>query len=308
MRHSHARDDKGLGNAGRGVPTVPHHVFGPPLGSPRLALVGGFGASDFDGVSVLSRLASFLRRVDASGETGRWRLAAPIIVVPAALELQSTAHRQFGTAETLAGIEDCTSGALRRIAIRSSDRNLEHLPQVRLETPDEDEREAACLFGLPVVEESGKRRADRSLGSAWRAHGGESFDIVVGRSGQLEPIFCESVFRAILAFMGRVGLLHGVDLAEDETDLHYFEANRLFDLRCGARGLFVTHRNVGEWLQAGDTVGSVYDAFDGDPRHEVCTPVGGLLSALRRQPLVEAGASVARVLANQASKNSSSAF
>lgn len=308
MRHNQAHSDEGPENAGKGALTVPHHRFGPPVGAPRLALVGGFGGTDFNGVSVLSRLASFLRRVDASGEVGRCRLAAPVIVVPASRGLQDPVHRQFGTGETLPGIENFTRGALQRIAIRSSDGDLEHLPQVRLETPDEDEREAACLFGLPVVEESGKRAVDGSLFAAWHAHGGESFDIVVGRGGQLVPAFCESVFRALLAFMSRLGLLHGVDLQEDDADLHYFESDRRFDLRCGARGLFVTRRNVGDWLQAGDTVGTVYDAFDGDPRHEVHTPVGGLLSALRRQPLVEEGAMVACVLATQASKNSSNAF
>lgn len=297
MRHGRAPADVKADSATERSVTVPHHLFGPAGRSPKLALVGGFGATDFNGVSVLSRLASFLRGVDPSGNAGSWRLTAPVIVAPAARKLRDSALRQFGPAEAPNGIEELTKDAYRRIAIRSSDGNLEHLPQVRLEAPDEDEREAACLFGLPVVEQSGNQQADRTLISAWRSYGGESFDIAVGRGGQLEPGHCEVVFRALLAFMNRIGLLQGLDLGEDDEDLHYFDANRTRDIRCGARGLFVSRREVGAWLQAGDSIGSVYDAFDGDPSHEARTPVAGLLSAVRRQPLVEEGAMVARVLA-----------
>jgi len=296
MRHVRAPADKILGNAIESARGVPHHLFGPPMGAPRLALVGGFGEADFNGISVLSRLASFLRRIESSGPDGRWRLTAPVLVAPSANGFRWAVTGRSGRDAMPEGIEALTRAAIRRIAVRSPSEDLEYLPQVRLESPDEDEREMACLLGLPVVEQPASELADPTLISFWRRHGGESLDVAVGREGQLEPAHCEVVFGALLAFMNRVGLLQGVDVEQDEGDLHYFDASRPFDLRCGARGLFVSHRPVGAWLQAGETVGWIYDAFDGDPRNEVRTPVTGLLSAVRRQPLVEEGGVAARVL------------
>ena len=60
-------------------------------------------------------------------------------------------------------------------------------------------------------------------------------------------------------------------------------------------GLFVTKAKVGAWLQAGDHVGFVYDAFDATPRAEVKAPMAGLLSGLRRQRLLCEGDLVARL-------------
>ena len=51
----------------------------------------------------------------------------------------------------------------------------------------------------------------------------------------------------------------------------------------------------GRWVQAGDVLGFVYDGFDGELRAEIRTPVAGLLSGMRRQPLLCEGDLLARV-------------
>jgi A predicted alpha-helical domain with a conserved ER motif. len=60
-------------------------------------------------------------------------------------------------------------------------------------------------------------------------------------------------------------------------------------------GLFISNLEVGRWVQAGDRIGHVYDGFDGALRAEVKTPVSGLLSGIRRQPLLFEGDLIARV-------------
>jgi len=72
--------------------------------------------------------------------------------------------------------------------------------------------------------------------------------------------------------------------------------NQSFALLAEHAGLFVTRLEVGRWIQAGSVVGHVYDAFSGEIRAEVRTPVSGLVSSVRRQPLLIEGDLMIRIL------------
>ena len=65
-------------------------------------------------------------------------------------------------------------------------------------------------------------------------------------------------------------------------------------------GLFISHLEVGRWLQAGGPIGHVFDGFDGQLRAEIKTPISGLLSGIRRQPLLFEGDLIARIQTRQA--------
>ena len=85
-------------------------------------------------------------------------------------------------------------------------------------------------------------------------------------------------------------------LAEPEEDVQVFGVRQSFPLISDHAGWFVSRLEVGQWLQAGDAVGYVYDGFDGDLRAEIHTPVSGLVAGIRRQPLLCEGDLVARLL------------
>ena len=91
-------------------------------------------------------------------------------------------------------------------------------------------------------------------------------------------------------------MLYGVRLAESDEDVHYFGPRQAFPLISEHAGWFVSRLEVGHWLQAGDLVGYVYDGFTGELRAEAKTPVAGLLSGIRRQPLLCEGDLLARIL------------
>ena len=91
----------------------------------------------------------------------------------------------------------------------------------------------------------------------------------------------------------------GLRLAEPEKDVHYFGPRQTFPLISDHAGWFVSRLEVGQWLQAGDLIGYVYDGFAGEAAREVRTPVAGLLSGIRRQPLLYEGDLVARILTRQ---------
>jgi predicted deacylase len=173
---------------------------------------------------------------------------------------------------------------------------------VRLYDPTEDERVTARLFGLTaVIEHPTNTIFTATIGHAWKAHGGTNFVLRAGYAGNLQLPHCEHLFRSLVVFIQRTGILQGTTVAEEsEEDVHYFGVAQTTRIVADTAGLFISHLEVGRWLQAGDLIGHVYDGFDGQLRAEIKTPVAGLLSGIRRQPLLFEGDLIARLQTQQA--------
>jgi predicted deacylase len=294
--------------------SIPYHDFGPSSAAPNLAVVGGLHGNELNGIFVLSRLAECLRRI-ADGRQPDQRLTGRIVIVPAVNVLgvntrsrrwpfdKTDINRMFpgyDLGETTQRIADAvfqiTRAAHYRIDVHSSNADFEEVPQVRLYEPTEDERATAMLFGLPaVIERTTDNVFTTTLGHAWHSKGGENFVIQAGRAGDLQLPHCERLFHALLAFLHHTGLVGGIQLAPEDQDSHYFPLGQTFPLISEYAGLFVSDVQVGAWLHAGDLIGHVYDAFRGERRAEIRAPVGGLLSGIRRQPLLYEGDLVARL-------------
>lgn len=100
----------------------------------------------------------------------------------------------------------------------------------------------------------------------------------------------------LVGFFQRTDILQGTPLSpEQDEDLHYFGMDQTVSVITEAAGLFISSLGVGRWLQAGDLIGQVFDGFDGQLRAEIKAPVSGLLSGIRRQPLLFEGALIARL-------------
>jgi len=294
---------------------IPYHDIGSPERMPRLALVAGIHGNELNGVFVLSRLADFLNSIHAGERSGQ-RLRERVIIIPAVNVLgintrsrpwpfdKIDINRMFPgrkDGETTQRIADAvlnvTRTAYYRVDIHSSNLDIEEMPQVRLYAPNDDERASACLFGLPaVIERPTTTLFYSTLTHAWRQYGGETFVIQSGLAGNLQPAHCETLFRGLIAFLDRTGIVTGLTLAEDEEDLRYFNFDQTFAMLSEHAGFFVSRLEVGRWIQAGDSIGHIYDSFSGEIRTEVRTPVAGLVSSLRRQPLLFEGDLIARIL------------
>lgn len=297
---------------------VPYHDLGPQQAEPAVALVAGLHGNELNGVFVLSRLASFLRRIDA-GEREGSALLRRVLIVPAVnvlgLNIRSRTwpfdgtdvNRMFPgydagetTQRIASAVLELTAAAHWRIDIHSSNADFEELPQVRLYDATDEEREAARWLGLPAVVE---RRANQTfvatLASAWRERGGRGLVVQAGHAGSLQSQHCERLFRALIDFLEKSGVLVGVRLAEPEEDVHHFGPKNSLPVISNHAGWFVTRLEVGQWLQAGEVIGHVYDGFSGELRTELRTAVSGLLAGIRRQPLLCEGDLVARVLTRQ---------
>lgn len=293
---------------------VPCHDIGAELGTPRVALVAGIHGNELNGVFVLARLAAYLREVHAGERPGQ-SLRARVIVIPAGNVLGintrsrhwpfdgTDINRMFPgydageTTQRLAhAIFAATKPAHYRVDIHSSNLDLEELPQLRLYDPIPAEREHAVWFALPaVVERPVNTVFTNTIGHAWRCWGGENYVIQAGQAGYLQHRHCERLFRGLVTFLEEAQVLHGTGLHARDLDVHQFGLAQSCPLVAEQAGMFVSTLKVGRWLRAGEVVGYVYDAFNGAISAEIKTPVNGLLTALRRQPLLFEGDLIARL-------------
>jgi predicted deacylase len=297
---------------------IPWHEIGPADAPLRLALVAGLHGNELNGVFVLARLANFLQQV-AAGERAGTELLARVRVIPAVNVLGlntrcrlwpfdgTDLNRMFPgydageTTQRIAhAVLRATAPAEWRVDVHSSNADFEELPQVRLYDPSEEERRAARWLGLPaVIERPVTPTVSATLANAWKLSGGRSLVIQAGQAGSLQQEHCERLFRALVDLLEQLGLVIGLRLAEPENDVHFFGPRNVFPLIGEHAGWFVSRLEVGQWLQAGDLVGYVYDGFAGSLRAELRAPVSGLLAGLRRQPLLCEGDLVARLLTRQ---------
>ena len=270
-----------------GLPELPYHDLGPQDQAPFLALTAGVAGDELNAIYVLGRLARFLNGIEA-GEQGGYRLAKRILLLALSERPQP--------AGLPAAVLEATRDAHIKIDIANAGDEFETLPTVHLIDAFDDERATAFLFGLPAILELTQDEVSRQgLVPEWRQHGGENFLLQCGIGGSLQLHHCQRLFQALINFLVRVGVLDGPEDLEVEEDVHLFGAGQTLGLAAEGGGMFVSSLAVGKWLQAGEHIGYLYDAFSGEITQELRAPVSGLLSGLRRRPLVQAEELLARI-------------
>jgi len=292
---------------------IPCHEIGPKTLHLGAAFVAGLHGDEINGIFILSRLADFLNCVEA-GKYPELRLLRRVLIIPAVNVLgvnlrtrtwpfdKSDLNRMFPgstTGETTQRIAyallEATKRADYRIDIHTASADFEEIPQVRLHGPSDAERKTA-LFGLPaVMERSLSPVFSTTLLASWRVWPGQSFVLRVGQAGLVQLDHCQRVFRSLVAFLGRVGILEGVDIAAEDEEVCCFNKASAFRVYAEKAGTFVSDRQVGRWVGSGQELGYIYDSFSGNVIEKVISPVAGLLTGVRRHPLLFEGDLILRV-------------
>jgi predicted deacylase len=293
---------------------IPCHEIGPKSPHPAVALVAGLHGDEINGVFILSRLADFLNNVEA-GTYPELKLVKRVLIIPAVNVLgvnlrtrtwpfdKTDLNRMFPgntigeTTERIAyAVLEATKRADYRIDIHTASADFEEVPQVRLYGPSDAERETARLFGLPaIMERSLSPVFTTTMMYSWKVWPGQSFVLRVGQAGVVQLDHCQRVFRSMVSFLGRVGVLEGVQIAVEDEEICYFDKPSAFRVFAEKAGTFVSDRQVGRWVRAGQELGYIYDSFGGNVIEKVVAPVAGLLTGIRRHPLLFEGDLILRV-------------
>lgn len=293
---------------------IPCHEIGPRSPHPSVALVGGLHGDEINGVFILARLADFLNGVE-TGSYPELRLLKKVLIIPAVNVLginlrtrtwpfdKTDINRMFPgstigeTTQRIAyAVLEATKRADYRIDIHTASSDFEELPQVRLHGPSAQERETARLFGLPaVMERSLSPVFTTTLTYSWKVWPGQSFILRVGQAGTVQLEHCQRVFRSLVSFLGRIGVLEGVQLATEDEEVCFFDKPSGFRVFAEKAGTFVSDRQVGRWVRQGQELGYIYDSFSGNIIEKVVSPVAGLLTGIRRHPLLFEGDLLLRV-------------
>ena len=293
---------------------IPCHEIGPKAPHPAAAFVAGLHGDELNGIFILSRLADFLNSVEEGRHPGL-KLKRKVLIIPAVNVLginlrsrtwpfdKSDMNRMFPgnvsgeTTQRIAlAVLEATKKADYRVDLHTAGTDFEELPQVRLYSPSDEQREVACYFGLrAIMERSISPVFTTTLMHAWQVWPGQSFLLRVGQGGTVQLGHCQQVFRGLVAFLGRVGILEGVTLAEGDEDPCLFKQGSSKRLYAGKAGTFVSDRQVGRWVYTGQELGYIYDSFSGNVIEKVEAPASGLLTGIRRHPLLFEGDLLLRI-------------
>jgi len=293
---------------------IPCHEIGPKSSYPAAAFVAGLHGDEINGVFILSRLADFLNSVEA-GKYPELRLLKRVLIIPAVNVLgvnlrtrtwpfdKTDINRMFPgstTSETTQRIAyavlEATKRAEYRIDVHTASTDFEEIPQVRLYGPTADEHESARLFGFQaVMERTFSPVFTTTMMCSWKVWPGQSFVLRVGQAGTVQLEHCQRVFRALVSFLGRVGILEGVQIAVEDEEVCFFDKPSAFRVIAEKAGTFVSDRQVGRWVSVGQELGYIYDSFGGNVIEKVVSPVAGLLTGIRRHPLLFEGDLILRV-------------
>lgn len=293
---------------------IPCHEIGPKSSHPATALVAGLHGDEINGIFILSRLADFLNSVEA-GKYPELRLLKRVLIIPAVNVLgvnlrtrtwpfdKTDINRMFPgstiseTTQRIAyAVLEATKRAEFRIDIHTASIDFEEIPQVRLYGPSNIERESALKFGLQaVMERSLSPVFTTTMMASWKVWPGQSFVLRVGQAGTVQLDHCQRVFRSLVSFLGRIGVLEGVQIAVEDEEVCCFGRESAFRVYAEKAGTFVSDLKVGRWVGSGQELGYVYDSFSGNVIEKVLAPVAGLLTGIRRHPLLFEGDLILRV-------------
>jgi predicted deacylase len=134
-----------------------------------------------------------------------------------------------------------------------------------------------------------------TLMSAWSYWPGQNFLLQVGQAGSIQLLHCQQVFRGLVNFLGRIGVLAGLDITEADDEVFHFATDLSSRVYAERAGMFVSDKKVGSWVSSKQELGFIYDSFSGNVISAVTAPVSGLLTGIRRQPMLFEGDLLLRI-------------
>jgi len=293
---------------------IPYHDIGPVESNPAIALVSGLHGDEINGVYILSRLVHFLKEVE-KGSYPKFKLVKRAVIIPAVNVLgintlrrawpfdNTDINRMFPgnimgeTTQRIAySVLETTKRADFRIDLHSSNLFFEEIPQIRIYDPGPETVKISRMFGLStIMVRKSSPVFTTTLMSSWSYWPGHNFLLQIGRAGSIQLDYCQRVFQSIMDFMGKIGVISGLQISESDEETFVFQPSHSVNVYAEKAGMFVSDKTVGKWVLGGEELGYIYDSFNGDVISNVTAPVSGLLTGIRRHPMLFEGDHLLRI-------------
>lgn len=162
-----------------------------------------------------------------------------------------------------------------------------NLPQIRAKLDDEETRQLATAFGVPVIINSNVR--DGSLREAAAENGVKMLLYEAGEALRFDELAIKAGVRGILQVMRHLKMLKPSKRSTGHTE-PYIAKSRYW-IRAPHAGVLRDFKKLGDHVEKGDLLGTVSDPTDiaGDSEFSVTADRSGLIIGKSNLPLVNEG-------------------
>ncbi|CAI2717476.1 M14 family metallopeptidase [Nitrospina watsonii] len=120
--------------------------------------------------------------------------------------------------------------------------------------------------------------------------------VETGICHRIHPPLIEPLYRGMMHYLRHLGILDANYLSpETVRPPRVLYPKQVVQATANHSGLFISRVQAGETVHAGQVLGQIVDAVEGEVLEDVAAPAAGLLFTLREHPLTHAGALLARI-------------
>lgn len=280
-------------------------VYGYYFGSQKktLAVMGSTRGDEYQQIFVCGLLIKTLKKLEAAGElTGD----TGIVVIPSASQFSMNVGRRFwpmdntdinrmfpgyNQGETTQRLADGIFAAVRGydfgIQLASFYLPGEFIPHVRYMHTGYHEENDGMAFGLPYLVVKEPAPIDTTtLNYNWQVFDTNAFSIFARRTDRIDPDAARTVVAAILRFMRHKGMLRQDLKLPAGRETVRAEAAKLQTTLSTAAGFIHLLYHAGDFVEAGQVVGRIFDPFSAECLEELKAPCSGQLFYMRREQAV----------------------
>ena len=284
--------------------------FGTP-GQKTVALVGSMRGDEVQQLYIASQVVIALRALE---QQGRIKQGCGITVIPSANPFSMNIGKRFWamdntdinrmfpgyrrgetTQRIAAALFDELQGYTYGMQLASFYIPGDFIPHVRMIDTGYQDVTTAALFGLPYTLLAAPHPYDTTLlNYNWQIWNTKAYSLYAGPNGPLGGDASRDMVEAIIAFMGRIGVLD-VDPGEAMPSV-LIDQRELLTVKASSAGIFSRIVTARGRVKEGDVMARIIDPIYGDVKEEVMAPADGEVFFAHSQPLALEGTPLFRLI------------
>ncbi len=288
---------------------VSGYIFG--QGEKSACILGSLRGNEVQQLYVCSQLVKRLKEMEAAGKISE---GCRIMVVPSANPYSMNIGKRFWptdntdinrmfpgydkgetTQRIAAGIFEAIRGYKYGIQLSSFYMPGNFTPHVRMMKTGFEDVELAKKFGMPYVVVRNPRPYDTTtLNYNWQIWETHAFSLYTTTTVSIDRESAVMAVHSILTFLSKEGIVnyHG----HEGYISHVVQDTDMVSVRTGVSGIFESVTKVGEEVQKGQILARVLDAYEGEVKEILKSPVDGIVFFAHNEPLTYADTAVFKLI------------